>query len=177
MRTSNTFGIHFVLRENRGKNGLSAIYMRIVVNKSRSEVALKRQVAVTDWSDAKGLAKPKNDELRKLNTHLEQLRGMIAGHYQDLQLQKKVITAEVLKNLFAGVKDSEHTLHTIVEYHNNNMKEVLAPGTMKNHYTTAGYLKEFVQQQFRRSDIYLSELDYSFISKLEHFLRKRQLII
>jgi site-specific recombinase XerD len=174
MRTSNTFGIHFVLRENRGKNGLSAIYMRIVVNKSRSEVALKRQVAASDWSEAKGLARPKNDDLRKLNTHLEQLRGMMASHYQDLQLQKKVITAEVLKNLFAGVKDSEHTLHTIVEYHNTTMIEVLAPGTMKNYYTTAGYLKEFVKLQYKRSDIYLSELDYSFISKLEYFLRKRQ---
>lgn len=173
MRTSNTFGIHFVLRENRGKNGLGAIYMRIVVNKSRSEIALKRQVAPADWSDAKGLAKPKNDELRKLNTHLEQLRGMMASHYQDLQLQKKVITSEVLKNLFAGVKDSEYTLHTIVEYHNTNMKDVLAPGTMKNYYTTAGYLKEFVQLQYKRSDIYLSELDYGFITKLEHFLRKR----
>lgn len=174
MRTSNTFGIHFILRENRGKNGLSAIYMRIVVNKSRSEVALKRQVAADDWSEAKGLAKPKNDELRKLNTHLEQLRGMMAGHYHDLQLQKKIATAEVLKNLFAGVKDCEHTLHTIVAYHNTNMKDVLAPGTMKNYYTTAGYLKEFVQMQYRRSDIYLSELDYSFITKLEHFLRRRQ---
>lgn len=173
MRTSSTFGIHFVLRGNRGKNGLSAIYMRIVVNKSRSEVALKRQVAPSDWSDAKGLARPKNDELRKLNTHLEQLRGMMAGHYQELQLQKKVITAEILKNLFVGIKDAEHTLHTIVNYHNTNMKDVLAPGTMKNYYTTAGYLKEFVQQQYRRSDIYLSELDYGFITQLEHFLRKR----
>jgi site-specific recombinase XerD len=173
MRTSNTFGIHFVLRENRGKNGLSAIYMRIVVNKSRSEIALKRHVSAADWSDAKGMAKPKNDELRKLNTHLEQLRRMMASQYQELQLQKKVITAEVLKNLFSGVKDSEHTLHNIVEYHNTNMRDVLAPGTMKNYYTTAIYLKEFVQQQFRRSDIYLSELDYSFITKFEYFLRKR----
>lgn len=174
MRTSNTFGIHFILRENRGKNGLAAIYMRIVVNKSRSELALKRQVALADWNDARGQARPKNDELRKLNSHLEQLRGMMAGHYQELQLKKKVITAEVLKNLFSGVKDSEHTLHTIVEYHNTNMKGVLARGTMKNYYTTAGYLKEFVKLELRRSDIYLSELDYSFISKLEHFLRRRQ---
>ncbi len=174
MRSTNTFGIHFVLRENRGKNGLSAIYMRIVVNKSRSEVALKRQVALADWNDARGHAKPKNDELRQLNSHLEQLRGMMAGHYQELQLKKKVITAEVLKNLFSGVKDSEHTLHTIVEYHNTNMKDVLARGTMKNYYTTAAYLKEFVKKEFRRSDIYLSELDYSFISKLETYLRRRQ---
>jgi site-specific recombinase XerD len=173
MRTSNTFGIHFILRENRGKNGLSAIYMRIVVNKSRSEVALKRQVAASDWSEAKGMAKPKNDELRKLNTHLEQLRGMMACHYQELQLQKKVITAEILKNMFAGVKDTEHTLHNIVKYHNTNMVGVLAKGTLKNYDTTADYLEEFVQHAYRRSDIYLSELDYSFITKLEYFLRQR----
>jgi site-specific recombinase XerD len=174
MRTNNTFGVHFVLRENRGRNGQAAIYMRIVVNKSRSEIALKRNVSASDWNEAKGLAKLKNDDLRSLNSHLEQLRGMMASYYHDLQLQKKVITAEVLKNLFGGIKDEEHTLHTIVAYHNTNMKDVLAPGTMKNYYTTAGYLKEFIQVQFHRSDIYLSELDYSFISKLEHFLRKRQ---
>jgi len=147
--------------------------MRIVVNKSRSEVALKRQVHADDWNEAKGLARPKNDNLKQLNSHLEQLRGMMAGYYHELQLQKKVITAEVLKNLFSGVKDSEHTLNTIVEYHNTTMKNVLAAGTMKNYYTTAHYLKEFVQHQYRRSDIYLSELDYSFISKLEHYLRRR----
>lgn len=39
MRTSNTFGIHFILRQNRGKNGLAAICMRIIVNKSRSDFA------------------------------------------------------------------------------------------------------------------------------------------
>lgn len=70
MRSTNTFGIHFILRENRGKNGLSAIYMRIVVNRSRSEVALKRQVASADWNDARGQAKAKNDELRQLNWRL-----------------------------------------------------------------------------------------------------------
>lgn len=53
------------------------------------------------------------------------------------------------------------------------MKDVLAPGTMKNYYTTAAYLKEFVQHQYKRSDIFLSELDYGFITKLEHFSRKR----
>lgn len=59
MRSTNTFGIHFVLRENRGKNHLSAIYMRIVVNKSHSEVTPKRPIASTDWNDARGQAKPK----------------------------------------------------------------------------------------------------------------------
>ena len=50
MRANNTFGVHFVLRTNRGKNGKAAIYVRIVVNKSRSEIALKRLVDISDWN-------------------------------------------------------------------------------------------------------------------------------
>ena len=70
MRSNNTFGIHFVLRTSRGKNGKAAIYVRIVVNKSRSEVALKRMVDVSDWNPSKGLAKPKNEALKSLNSYL-----------------------------------------------------------------------------------------------------------
>ena len=86
--------------------------------------------------------------------------------------RRKTITAEILKIFLAALR-LRHTLHTIVEYHNSNINDVLAPGRMKNCYTTAGYLKEFVQQQYKRSDVFLSELDYGFITKLEHFLRKR----
>lgn len=82
MRSTNTFGIHFVLRMNRGKNGKAAIYVRIVVNKSRCEVALKRMVDLTDWNQSKGLAKPKNETLKSLNSYLEQCRCILASHYQ-----------------------------------------------------------------------------------------------
>jgi hypothetical protein len=51
------------------------------------------------------------------------------------------------------------------------MKEVLAYGTIKNYYTTAKYLKEFVSAQFKKQDIYLTELDYQFITQFEYFLR------
>lgn len=39
------------------------------------------------------MAKPKNDELRNLNSHLEQVRGQISNRFQELQLKKKLITA------------------------------------------------------------------------------------
>ncbi|MGB4401003.1 MAG: Arm DNA-binding domain-containing protein [Daejeonella sp.] len=48
---------------SRGKNGMAAIYVRIVVNKSRCEVALKRMVEMADWNKSRGLAKPKNGTL------------------------------------------------------------------------------------------------------------------
>ena len=75
MRTENTFGVHFIVRMNKAKNGKAPIYARITVNQKRCELALKRLISSADWNSSKGLAKPKTDELRRLNSYLEQVRG------------------------------------------------------------------------------------------------------
>ncbi|MET4083155.1 site-specific recombinase XerD [Pedobacter sp. UYP30] len=174
MRTTNTFGIHFVLRMNRGKNGKAAIYVRIVVNKSRCEVALKRMVNLADWNKSKGLAKPKNETLKSLNSYLEQTRCLLATHYQEFIVNKELVTAEAVKNKFLGIEEQENTLQSLMDYHNLHMKEVLAPGTIKNYFTTVRYLKEFVLKHFKKHDLYLSELNYEFITHFEYFLRVYQ---
>lgn len=150
---------------------MAAIYVRIVVNKSRCEVALKRMVELVDWNKSKGLAKPKNETLKSLNSYLEQTRCSLATHYQEFIINKQFVTAEAVKNKFLGIQEHENTLLTLIDYHNLQMKEVLAYGTIKNYYTTAKYLKEFVSTQFKKEDLYLSEMDYQFITQFEYFLR------
>ncbi len=59
-----------------------------------------------------------------------------------------------------------------MDYHNIQMKEVLAPGTLKNYFTTVRYVKSFVNIRHKTADIYLAELNYRFISEFEMFLRK-----
>ena len=98
MRTSNTFGVHFILRMNKEKHGSAPVYARIVVNGSRIEMALKKSLKVGDWNPSKGFAKPKNDSLKILNSYLEQVRGVLSGYYQELVIAKKLITPEVIKN-------------------------------------------------------------------------------
>jgi hypothetical protein len=46
MKTKNTFGVHFTIRLNRMKDGKCPVYLRIVVNGTRSELSLKSMVAV-----------------------------------------------------------------------------------------------------------------------------------
>ena len=74
-RNDNTFGIHFILRMNKVKNGKAPLYARITVNASRIEVSLKTLVEISDWNPSKGLAKPKNEKAKELNSFLEQVRG------------------------------------------------------------------------------------------------------
>jgi site-specific recombinase XerD len=172
MRTSNTFGIHFVLRVNRGKNGKAAIYVRIVVNKTRSEIALKKSVSFDEWNSTKGMAKPKSQDLKILNSYLEEVRGKLSSSYQEFILNRKLVTAEAVKNKYLGIEEQQNTLSSLMDYHNTNMKEVLAQGTLKNYFTTVKYLKEFLLKKYHKKDIYLSELSYEFLTNFEYFLRK-----
>jgi len=174
MRTSNSFGVHFIVRMNKAKDAKAPLYVRISVNQKRCEIALKRLVKVKDWNNAKGLAKPKNEDLKNLNNYLEQVRAQISGCFQELQLKKKLITADAIKNLFLGVEKQEHTLCNLMRYHNTNMQYTLAKGTLKNYFTTEKYVKEFLTNRYKTSDMYLTELSYQFITEFDVFLRNHQ---
>ena len=171
MRTNHTFGVHFVLRKNRGKDGKSAIYARITVNKSRCEIALKQSVDPAVWQTVKGLAKPKNDELKFLNSYLERMCGQLATYYQEMIMAKKLAIADAIKSKFLGIEEKEHTLYLLMDYHNTHIATILSYGALKNYFTTTKYIKEFIQEEFKWSDIYLSELQYKTICQFEHYLR------
>ena len=102
---------------------------------------------------------------------MEEVKGLFSSYYREMVLAKKLITPEALKNQFLGIQEQENTLMSLIDYHNLQMREVLAYGTIKNYYTTAKYLKEFVSVHFKKQDIYLTELDYQFITQFEYFLR------
>ena len=82
MRSSNTFGVHFTLR-NKEKNGKRPIYARITVNKTRCELSLKQYLYTNDWNEVKGIAKAKNDSLKQFNSYLEEVRGKLVRYYRE----------------------------------------------------------------------------------------------
>lgn len=86
-------------------------------------------------------------------------------------LQKKIITAEAIKNSFQGTDLKEHSLNSLIEYHNTTLKGSLALGTIKNYYTTHKYLPKFMKKKYGISDTYLSELSFKFLTEFEHYLR------
>ena len=175
MRSSNTFGIQFVIRlPKQQKSDQATVFARISVNGRRCEISLKKKVNPQNWDDAKGKARGTKDEIRKLNEHIERVRTLIADGYHQLVQQKKVITVDAVKSLFVGAEDNEITLIKLGEYHNTEMKDKLADGTMKNYYTTQKYIAKFLKDKYHRNDISLAELNYKFILDFETFLSKHQ---
>lgn len=174
MRTTNTFGVKFIIRKNKVKNNLTPIYARITVDAQRTEISLKRKIDPDEWDSVNGKAKGKSPEAKRLNSFLDENLTLFYDYYHELQKRKELITADAIKNLFLGIDVKDYTIKNLLEYHNEVMKETLAYGTMKNYYTTQKYINEFVQKKYSTTDYYLCKLSYRFISDFEFYLRKRQ---
>lgn len=171
MRTTNTFGIQFITRVNKAKDGKAPIYVRITVDSRRVEISLKRWIDTADWNSQKGMARGSREEIKSLNHYLEEVKARLMECYQEMQIQKQLITADAIKRQFLGSDEKEHTLSKLVEYHNSKYKSVLAWGTMKNYMTTQKYIQRFLNDRLVTSDIFLSELSYKFITDFEFYLR------
>lgn len=175
MRSNSTFGIQFVIRGDKGRNdGRATVFARVSVNGRRCEISLKKKVSAHLWDNVKGRAKGTREETRRLNAHIERVRTIIADGYHQLIEQKKAVTVESVKSLFLGEEDERITLLWLTDYHNREMKGKLAHGTMKNYHTTQGYIRIFLKERYRRTDMALSELNYAFIVDFETFLRNYQ---
>ena len=100
---NNTFGVTFYLRRYKiNLDGTIPIYLRITVNGKRLEISVKRTVIDKNWNAGKGMAKGSREEFVKLNNYLERLRSSVVECYQELHLQKKLITVEIIKEKVMG---------------------------------------------------------------------------
>lgn len=171
MRTNKTFGVQFIVRTNKAKNGKAPLYARISVDGRRLELSLRKFIYPDNWNEVKGVAKARNEEMRALNTHLEQVRSRLTECYQELTLKKKLVTADAVKDLFCGVEEEEHSLMSMFDYHNSEMKSILEWGTLKNYYTTKTYFRLYLEEVLRTSDVFLSQLNYKFLIGFQKFMK------
>ncbi len=172
MKTMNTFGIHFVIRVTKQqKNEMGAVFARVTVNGKKTEISLKTKVLPKNWDMTKGKAKGRNDDMIKLNNHIERVRSLITDCYHQLIQQRQEITAAAVKSLYLGEdKEEGMTLIKLSEYHKQVETGRLAPGTMKNYTTTVSYLQRFIRKQYNKKDVYLEKLNYKFMLDFENFL-------
>lgn len=68
-----------------------------------------------------------------------------------------------------------HSLMWLIDHHNEIMKTVLAPGTMKNYHTTESYLQLFIKKHYSTNDVLLRKLTFEFIIGFEHSVRAQPL--
>jgi hypothetical protein len=81
------------------------------------------------------------------------------------------VTADALKNAYLGIKPDQYSLLNLIEYHNTHPKDTIEWGTMKNYMTTQNYVKEFLKNHAKTSDMLLAHLSCKFLVDFEFYLR------
>ena len=90
--------ILYWLKKTKAKNGKSAIYLRLTINKKRAELSTNLHVNPSVW-DAEGqFVKGKTEEVKAINQRLTQIKAELNKKHLQLEALGKPITAEILKN-------------------------------------------------------------------------------
>lgn len=173
-----SFSILFFIRESKArKSGKAPIELMITVNGERCPLSTGKQVPIDKWDKAKQQVKGKDEEAQSLNNYLKAIKAKLYQKEAELLDRGFIITAELLRDAYFDKVESlkEKTLFEVFEEHNQEQEKLVGNGVSKATYWISVYtvrlLKEFVQQKYKREDLYLRELNLNFIQSFNSFLR------
>ncbi len=164
-----TFSILFFLQRNKvTKDGKAPIYLRITVNGKRSQISIKRKVAVEKWNSEAGKVIGKSMEVRELNRYLNSIENKIFKIQQKLLDDNRPISALLIKNIFIGKAEKQKMLLKIFQDHNNQVEKLVgkdfAPGTLERYKTAKKHLQEYIKLEYSLEDIAVKEVNHKFIT-------------
>jgi len=170
------FHLLFYLRKQKNfKGGPMAIYMRITVNGKRADMSAGRECDPAKWNSQAGRAIGTKEETRALNNYLDSLQTKIRNAHQALIDTNQRITTEKLQNQFNGKAEKSRYLMQLFKVHNEKVKALIGNGfeanTLKGYNTSEKHLTAFLQKEYGKTDIEISQLDYAFIIGFEFYLK------
>ena len=173
-----SFSILFFIRESKArKNGNVPIEVMITVNGERNSFSTGKQIAIEKWDKTKQQVKGKDQETQNLNNYLKAIKAKLYQKEAELLERGFIITAQILYDAYFDQVESikERSLFEVFEEHNQEQEKLVGNGVSKATHWVSVYtirlLREFVQQKYKREDLYLRELNLNFIQSFHSFLR------
>ena len=172
-----SFSVLFFIRENRvRKDGTTIIEVLVTVNGERCGFSTGKKVKASSWDKTKQQVKGKDEEAKSLNNYLKAVKAKLYQKEADLLDRGFVITAKLLCEAYQEKVESlkERSLFDVFSEHNEEQKKLIGNGVSKATYWISEYtvrlLKEFMNQKYKRDDMYLRELNLHFIQSFHTYL-------
>jgi len=159
------------LKSRKNSKSENPIYLRLTVNGKRKEISLNRSIDSNKFDKNKQRGKGRSLEIKILNEFLNTETSNIYKLRQEIIYSGEIITAENLMNKYAGVEDKKRTLIEIFENENKRNKKVLSAGTYKKYVSLFNHVKNYIEFQYKLTDINIKRLDYEFVINFDYYLR------
>ena len=166
-----SFSIKFYLNPAKLKSNKQQIYLRIIVAREKVEMATKLFVDPKLWSSEAGRTLKTsaiNDELAEIENEIRKLRRQLLD-------DDKKLSARLIKLHYKGEnKIKAKALDYFRAYVDGQAQlaaaNKIASATVTAYNTTCKHLESFISYK-KLGNVGLKELDYSFISNLDLYLK------
>lgn len=177
MKRNQKFKVQFYPKKQKSKNGDVQLYIRIVVDQKRAEIATTHFIPASAWNQKTRKVKPSFTKATFLNAYIEKVINDINQIFIQEASQGNIVSSVDIKNKYLGIdeKPTQKTILDALDYHNTKMEEKLKIGQVakKTHIRyviTKKKVEAFMKQQYKVKDIPLSELRLRFATEFEHYL-------
>lgn len=156
------------------------LYARITYLGKRAEISIGRKIDPKRWDAESGYVRGAGQDVKDLNSHLIQVSNDIYAAYYELNRSEDFITAEMIKARYTGEGQARKMLLEVFDEHNKQMSDLvgkdIVKGTLTKYITIRDKVSDYIQYRYKKNDIYLNTLEYSFITGFEHYLKTEQSI-
>jgi site-specific recombinase XerD len=156
-------------------SGNVPLYARITYLGKRAEISLGRKVDPKRWDAETSYVKGNTAEVRDINTQIMEATNEIRRAFDDLRRTDDLITAEKIKSRYTGEGTVHRMLLEVFDEHNHKLEKLLdkdfVRATLTKYKTVRKKTFEYIQFRYKKPDVYLESIDYSFVTGLEMYLK------
>ena len=170
------FRVVFYLRSNYvNKEGKTSVMLRIYLNNERLSLG-STGIAITasQWDKDKERIKGRTTDALSKNLQLDNIAGWLQAIFRKIEMSDD-LSLERIKSEFLGKKDEIDTLMQLFEKHNTDIsKQVgisVSKATLQKYNVCKRHFSDFLDQQYKRNDLKLTELTYLIIREFDLYLR------
>ena len=170
------FRVVFYLRSNyENKEGKTSVMLRIYLNNERLSLGSTGiSVKSSQWDKEKERIKGRTTEALNTNLQLDNIASGLQSIFRRIEMSDAV-SLERIKSEFLGKKEEIDTLMQLFEKHNGDVaKQVgvsVGKATLQKYNVCKRHFSEFLEKQYKRSDLKLTELTYVVIREFDLYLR------
>jgi integrase len=168
--------LHFFLRRPKVySKGPVPVYLRITIDKSRTELVSGFECDPTEWSPEVGRATGRKESIRKLNAQIEKLQSQVQDVFDDLVRTREDFDAMTVKNKLNGVGNKKIMILDVFSEHNEKVQALVgkefAAQTLDRYKTSLKHTRDFILWKYKVEDMEVTKINHLFISEYDFYLR------
>ncbi|MCF8386437.1 MAG: site-specific integrase, partial [Bacteroidales bacterium] len=177
MRRNRFQTLFYIRRDRIDKKGLAPIYVRITIANESANMAVGCKIHPDGWNISKGLAKIDAENADQINQDVELFRKRIYEIRRRMLERDQLLSAKNIIQSLKGEDDKKHSLINTFQTHNKLIEEQIGKGysadTHTHYEATLNHIMRFLKTTRLKEDIYLKEINGSFIRDFNHYLRTK----